>query len=45
VFRQRHPGFPSPVARLVRALVWSWPDVEAWARETGRYPDDGEAER
>lgn len=35
-WRQRHEDFPEPVARLEQALVWHWPDVEAWARRTGR---------
>lgn len=34
--RRRHQDFPEPVASLKRALIWSWPDVEAWARRTGR---------
>ncbi len=34
--RRRHPDFPEPVAKLKSALVWAWPDVEAWARKTGR---------
>lgn len=34
--RSRHPDFPAPVATLKQAHVWSWPDVEAWARTTGR---------
>jgi hypothetical protein len=34
--RRRHPDFPEPVARLQAGLVWAWPDVEAWARTTGR---------
>lgn len=34
--RRRDPAFPEPVARLRQALVWSWPDVEQWARDTGR---------
>jgi hypothetical protein len=29
---------PELVARLTRAMVWAWPDVEAWARKTGRLP-------
>lgn len=41
VLRQRHPSFPAPVARSGRALIWAWPDVEVWARATGRYPVDG----
>ena len=34
--RRRHPDFPEPVAELSAGLVWAWPDVEAWARATGR---------
>lgn len=34
--RRRHPGFPQPVASLKRAHVWAWPDVETWAKKTGR---------
>lgn len=37
-WRRRHPDFPPPVAKLEAALVWSWPDVERWARSTGRLP-------
>lgn len=35
-WRRRHPDFPEPVARLKAGLVWAWPDVEKWARATGR---------
>ncbi len=35
-WRRRHDDFPEPVAKLRRVLVWYWPDVEAWARRTGR---------
>ena len=35
-WRRRHTDFPEPVARLRQALVWAWPDVEQWARRTGR---------
>jgi hypothetical protein len=35
-WRRRHRDFPEPVARLRQALVWAWPDVERWARRTGR---------
>jgi hypothetical protein len=35
-WRRRHPGFPDPVVRLSIGLVWSWPDVERWAKATGR---------
>ena len=34
--RRRIPDFPEPVAELSAGLVWAWPDVEAWARSTGR---------
>lgn len=34
--RRRHDDFPEPVAKLKRAHVWAWPDVEAWAVATGR---------
>lgn len=35
-WRRRHADFPEPVARLRGSLIWSWPDVRAWARRTGR---------
>ena len=35
-WRRRYDDFPEPVAHLRQALVWSWPDVERWARATGR---------
>lgn len=35
-WRARHPEFPEPVAQLRMGLVWAWPDVERWARRTGR---------
>lgn len=28
--RRHQFGFPGPVARKARALVWSWDSVEAW---------------
>lgn len=37
-WRRRHPDFPEPVAELEMGNVWAWPDVEAWARKTGRLP-------
>lgn len=36
VWRGRHPDFPEPVATLQTAMVWYWPDIETWARRTGR---------
>jgi predicted DNA-binding transcriptional regulator AlpA len=35
-WRRRHEDFPEPVAFLGNAHVWLWPDVEKWARSTGR---------
>jgi hypothetical protein len=35
-WRRRHSDFPEPVLRLKQALIWHWPDVEEWARQTGR---------
>jgi hypothetical protein len=35
-WRQRHADFPSPVAVLTMGMVWNWPDVEHWAKKTGR---------
>lgn len=35
-WRQRHRDFPEPVARLAMGHIWYWPDVEAWARRSGR---------
>jgi hypothetical protein len=35
-WRRRYDDFPAPVARLRQALIWAWPDVERWAKTTGR---------
>ena len=35
-WRRRYSDFPEPVAVLKQAMVWAWPDVEKWARKTGR---------
>jgi hypothetical protein len=35
-WHRRYSDFPEPVAKLQQALVWVWPDVEAWAKRTGR---------
>lgn len=35
-WRRRYAEFPEPVAQLRQALVWSWQDIERWARRTGR---------
>jgi hypothetical protein len=29
-------GFPPPVCRQGRVLLWSWPQVELWSQEAGR---------
>jgi hypothetical protein len=35
-WRYRDLGFPEPVATVGKIKVWAWPDVEKWARATGR---------
>jgi hypothetical protein len=35
-WHRRHRDFPEPVAKLQQAYVWAWPDVEQWAKSTGR---------
>ena len=35
-WRRRYPDFPQPVLELDMGLIWFWPDVERWARSTGR---------
>lgn len=35
-WRRRYPDFPEPIAQLKTALIWYWPDVEKWAKATGR---------
>jgi predicted DNA-binding transcriptional regulator AlpA len=37
------PGFPRPMGILGRSAVWRWSNVERWARETGRLPEDNGA--
>lgn len=37
-WRRRHPDFPEPVVSLRQAMIWHWPDIEAWARGTKRLP-------
>jgi predicted DNA-binding transcriptional regulator AlpA len=32
------PGFPKPLGKLGRSIVWRWSSVERWARQTGRLP-------
>jgi len=35
-WRRRYPDFPEPVVTLKAGLGWAWPDVEKWAKATGR---------
>ena len=35
-WRSRRDDFPEPIAVLQQGLVWSWLDVQAWAKATGR---------
>lgn len=35
-WRRRYPAFPQPVAHLKIGFVWYWPEVERWAKATGR---------
>jgi hypothetical protein len=37
-WRRRHADFPAPVRTLSHFHLWLWPEVEAWARKTGRLP-------
>jgi hypothetical protein len=39
-WRRRYEDFPEPIAQLRTALIWSWPDVECWAKRTGRIARD-----
>lgn len=36
------PNFPPPVFSLTNEIgglrLWCWPDVEAWARQRGKWP-------
>lgn len=31
-WRARHADFPQPIATFGKAVIWNWPDVEAWAK-------------
>ena len=35
-WRYRYSDFPAPIASLSGGLIWAWPDVEKWAKATGR---------
>lgn len=42
-YRRSDPTFPPAVFRVAEARggahVWYWPDIERWARRTGRLPE------
>ena len=38
-WHKRYADFPPPVAKLEMGLVWYWPEVERWAKKTGRLPE------
>ena len=35
-WRRRHADFPKPLTVVSRVGLWYWPEVEKWARATGR---------
>jgi len=35
-WRYRNLGFPEPVKMVGPVGIWDWPEVERWARSTGR---------
>jgi hypothetical protein len=35
-WRRRYPEFPAPIAVRSSVGLWYWPDIERWARATGR---------
>jgi predicted DNA-binding transcriptional regulator AlpA len=37
-YRSRYADFPEPVVVKAACVLWHRPDVEAWARKTGRLP-------
>jgi len=37
-WRRRYEDFPQAIATVSGVLVWAWPDVERWAKSTGRLP-------
>jgi 1,6-anhydro-N-acetylmuramate kinase len=44
--RQHDASFPDAVARIGAsgAYVWHWPDIEEWARRSGRLPQSAAEE-
>jgi glutathione-regulated potassium-efflux system ancillary protein KefG len=41
-YQRRYPDMPRPIVNLgpKRTRLWLRPEIEAWARRTGRLPDD-----
>lgn len=37
-WRRRYEDFPAPVATLSGVMIWNWPEIERWAKRTGRLP-------
>lgn len=37
-FVVRYPEFPKALGMWGRTRLWNWPDVEQWAKSTGRLP-------
>ena len=35
-FVKRYPDFPAAIGMWGRTRLWVWPEVEKWARATGR---------
>lgn len=35
-WRERDVGFPDPRWTVGGRPAWAWPDIERWARDTGR---------
>ena len=35
-WRRRDPSFPEPLFTRLAGSFWLWPEVERWARSTGR---------
>jgi len=44
-WRRRYDDFPEPVGELSGVFVWAWPDVEKWAKTTGRLSAKGRPAR
>lgn len=44
-WRERDLGFPEPLDAQLDQLIWSWPDVEQWGKDTGRLDAEGQPVR